>query len=270
MNIRDRRTLPLTMGVLGTITALGMAITLGGWARPAIADPFSGPPICSSAGMALSGSHGNLTITGNAYVASGTTLTVSGNLTLAPGACLDAFTVSTVIVSGNVLVGRGAFFALGCTPTALKPTVPPCFTSTTHDVVGGSILAELPLGLLLGGDRIFGSVISYAGGDPTLSNPALVFAVEDNTIGRDLVVYRWQGAWFGALRNTVGGSVFLSGNVGTRLGMKSGMPDSTEVGSNIVIGNLICLHNMPAAQIGDSPTGPNTVFGRKKGECAQL
>ena len=51
----------------------------------ASADPFEGPPICSSAGTALSGSYGNLTVTGNAYVAKGTTLNVWGNLTLAKG-----------------------------------------------------------------------------------------------------------------------------------------------------------------------------------------
>ena len=255
----------------GALPALCMALSLGTWTAPAAADPFAGPPICSSAGAALSGLHGNLTIRGNAYVADGTTLTVNGSLTLAPGACLDAFTLGTVDVAGNVFVGKGAVLALGCSPGSLGPPIPqaPCYLTTTNDTVGGNIIAARALTMYLDGDQITGSVISIGGGNRLLSDPSLSFPIKDNTIGGGLIINNWRGAWVGALRNTVGGSVLITDNVGTRLGA-TGQPDSTEVGSNTISGDLICLHNTPHAQIGDSPTGPNTVHGRKIGECKNL
>jgi hypothetical protein len=51
------------------------------------------------------------------------------------------------------------------------------------------------------------------------------------------------------------------------------VPDSTEVVSNHISGNLICMGNSPPAQIGDAALeggGPNTVSGHKIGECAGL
>jgi hypothetical protein len=50
-------------------------------------------------------------------------------------------------------------------------------------------------------------------------------------------------------------------------------PDSTEVVSNTIGGQLICLGNTPQAQIGDAAEeggGPNTVGKHKLGECAGL
>ena len=45
-------------------------------------------------------------------------------------------------------------------------------------------------------------------------------------------------------------------------------PDSTEVVSNVITGNLTCLGNSPPAQIGDSGGSANTVGGMKLGQCA--
>lgn len=253
---------------LGVLPALIAALSLAGWAAPAVADPFVGPPICSSTGTAISGLHRNLTIRGNAYVAKGTTLIVVGHLRIAPRACLDAFTLGTVHVWGNVSVGRGATFALGCTPEALPPPSP-CGHTTTADTVDGNINADRPLTLILDGDLIYGRVFSWGGDDPTLGNPALSFVVKDNHIGRDLILMHWRGAWIGALRNTIGGNAVIFGNVGTRPSA-AGLPDSTEIGGNTVAGNLICLYNTPPAQIGDSHAALNTVYGRKIGECAHL
>jgi hypothetical protein len=55
--------------------------------------------------------------------------------------------------------------------------------------------------------------------------------------------------------------------VGTRLGDQN-MPDSTEIVTNTISGNLICQGNSPAAQIGDSGGSPNDVGGNKIGECS--
>ena len=47
--------------------------------------------------------------------------------------------------------------------------------------------------------------------------------------------------------------------------------DSTEVMTNTISGNLICHRNTPAAQVNALDGGlPNTVAGRKIGECANL
>jgi hypothetical protein len=226
-------------------------------------------PVCSSAGAALSGLYGNLTVTGNAYVANGATLTVSGNLTIAQGACLDAFSQSTVTVGGNILVGKGAILGLGCTLTSIEPGQPTPCTGKTNDTVGGNIIADQPYTMYLDGDHIHGNVVSNGGGDPSLP-PWLSFPIKDNMIDGNLIVHGWQGAWVGAIRNTVGGNVMFSNNLGTRTNEDTGLPDSTEIAANLIGGNLICQHNTPTARIGDVVfmTGPNTVGGKGIGECA--
>ena len=147
----------------------------------AAADPTVGPPICSSAGMPLSGTVGNLTITGNTYVPAGSTLTVRGNLTLAPGSCFDAFTVATVNVTGSVNVGRGAILGLGCSPGAIGPE-PPCGMTTTDDVVGNGISAREPLTMYLTAVTVFGNVTSIGGGPGPTLNPYINFPIKENTI----------------------------------------------------------------------------------------
>ncbi|MGH3049565.1 MAG: hypothetical protein ACRDLK_05355, partial [Gaiellaceae bacterium] len=78
------------MKKLRLLVALCATLSLAAWVGTAAAEPVTAP-ICPSAGTQLSGPYGNLTITGNAYVAGGTTVTVNGNLRIAPGGCLDAF-----------------------------------------------------------------------------------------------------------------------------------------------------------------------------------
>lgn len=262
----------LTRFLLG----LGAVFALAVWAASATADPYS-LGVCSSAGTPLSGTqHGNLTVTGNAYVANGAALNVSGNLTIAPGACLDAFSTGTVTVGGNIKVGKGAVLGLGCSPGAIGP-FPPCGDTTTNDRVGGNIIADHPLTMYLTAIRVSGNVISSGGGDITAvdseNGPGLSFPVKENIIGGNLIIQGWAGAWVGALRNHVGGNLDFSQNIGARVGDTDpyvGVPDSSEVADNVVSGNLICHGNTPSAQLGDSGGGPNTVGGNKIGECAGL
>lgn len=234
-------------------------VALGVFAVSAAADPTAGPPICSSAGTSLSGTWGNVTIHGNAYVADGKTLTVRGNLKLARGACLDAFSLGTVHVGGNISVRKGAVLALGCTPDSIGP-VPPCGTSTTDDTVGGNIVAHRPLTMYLDGDHVGGNVVSHGGG-PGSHGQFLNFPVKDNTIGGNLVMFGWHGGWFGAIRNSVGGNLTFSRNISKQ------DPDAGEVVTNTIGGNLICRRNSPAVQVGDSGGSPNVVGGHKIGQC---
>ena len=253
--------------LLGVCAVLAAAIL----APAASADPFEGPPICSSAGTALSGSYASATVEGNEYVKSGTSLTVTGNLTIARGACLDAFTLGTVHVGGNVVVEKGAILALGCSFGALGPEeLLPCKGETTYDTVGGSILANQPLTMYLTATTIDGSVISIGGGPGPVFVPYINYPIKENDIGGNLFVDGWRGAWFGVLRNDIHGSAWLLGNVGVTISPETGLPDSSEIVSNTIGRDLVCLANKPAAQFGDSGGSPNTVGGHKVGQCTAV
>ncbi len=255
------------MGRVRICVALAAAAGCAFFGASAGANPFVGPPICSSAGTAVYGTYSALTINGNAYVPEGQTLAVTGTLTLAPGSCLDAFSVSTVRVGGNIMVGQGATLGLGCTPGSLGPpfTQPPCHGVTTHDTVGGSILADRPLTMYLDGNTISGDVISRGGGPGLSSEQFVNFPIKDNTIGGRLLVEGWQGGWAGVIRNHVTGDVAFSHNQSVL------DPDSNEVQTNVIGGNLICFADSPAAQVNPADGGqPNVVAGQKIGQCAGL
>jgi len=255
------------MRKLRLLSCLCPVLALTILAAPAAADPTAGPPICPgpSAGVTpISGHYRDLTITGNRYVASGTTLKVRGNLTLARGACLDAFTLGTVKVRRNLLVGKGAILALGCTPNSTGPGAP-CNGQTTSDTVGRNLIANHPYTMYLDGDTIHGSVISKGGGPGLVSNPSVNFPIKDNAIDGNLIVQDWHGGWVGAIRNTVGRNLIFSRN------MSVADPDANEVQTNTVFGNLICRGNSPAAHVNPMDMGlPNTVAGGKIGQCAGL
>ena len=213
----------------------------------------------STPGTALSGTvAGNLTISGNNYVDNSATFTVRGNLTLAPGACLDAFSMGTVHVGGNVLVQQGAILGLGCAIDATMPPTP-C-TGSPDDTVGGNIVANNALTMYLTALQVGGNVISNGGGPG--STAFVNFPIKDSDIRGNLIVQGWQGGWSGALRNTVHGNMIYSGNGSTQ------DPDSNEAVQNTVFGNLICLGNSPAVQFGDSGAAPNVVHGNAIGQCA--
>ena len=95
---------------------------------------------------------------------------------------------------------------------------------------------------------IHGNVVSNGGGDITLvdgpNGEGIVFPIKDNVIDGNVIVHGWEGAWFGIIRNHVGGNVIASDTVGTRVD-ENGAPDSTEIVTNQIAGNLICHGNSP-------------------------
>jgi len=239
---------------------------LGAWAASANADP-SVLPLCNGPETLISGNYGNLTITGNRGVSNTGTLRVWGNLRIAPGACLDAFSMGSVSVRGNVLVGPGAIFALGCALDAVGPPPPPSpCTASTNDVVGRNIVAIDPWTMYLTADAVRGNVVSIGGGPGPTLDPYVNFPIKDMAIGGNLIVQKWQGAWFGALRNRVSGNMIVNNVTGVDIGEFG--PDSNEVNTNTVSGNLACFDNSPAIQFGDSGGAPNVVSGRAFGQCA--
>jgi hypothetical protein len=251
----------------GFVACVGVVLALAFGAVSASADPTGGPPICNGPETPISGTYNNLWITGNKYVADFTMLKVRHNLTIAPGACLDAFTLGTVHVKGDIHVGVGAILGLGCTPNSIGP-VAPCFHDTTKDTVDGTVRAERPLTMYLDGDTIHGNLISDGGGPGPTFNPYINFPIKDNVIGKNVRVTDWKGAWFGLLRNKVGGNVTLLRNIGVAIGEFG--PDSNEVATNVIGGNLLCDGNHPLPQIGDSGGTLNTVGGAKLKQCSSL
>ena len=97
------------------------------------------------------------------------------------------------------------------------------------------------------------------------------------TIDGNLIIHGWTGGWIGVIRVHVGGNLIFDHNRSVINGLVTPpVPgvvdsDSSEIMTNVVGGNLICIGNTPAAQVNPDDGGqPNVVAGRKIGECAGL
>jgi hypothetical protein len=239
-----------------------------------------------SAGDVAPGTYEGLIVTGNCTIKSGP-VTINGNVTVADGAYLNAGWLGTrLTINGNVMVGKGATLGLGCAffynDCGVMPgPPPPPWGGVGNVTVNGSIIAARALTIYLDSTIVHGNVVVNGGGDATMvdhppAEDGLVLPIKDNVIDGNLIVHGWAGAWFGILRNRVGGNVIASHVVGTRVGSEVpyvGVPDSTEIGTNTIGGNLLCFDNTPHAQIADAALEgavPNTVSGNKVGECSGL
>jgi hypothetical protein len=88
----------------------------------------AGPEMCSGQRHChQAGTHGPIVVTGTRFFGPGTT-TIRGNLTVAPGAALNDHVASsfgaTVHVTGNVIVGKGAWSASATTTRHCRTTTP--------------------------------------------------------------------------------------------------------------------------------------------------
>ena len=227
-------------------------------------------PVCSGGELAP-GVYNGLTVTGHCTIKG--EVTINDDVTVADDGYLDAAYSGTLLtINGDVNVGKGAILGLGCSFGYHDCGFIPVWLGNV--TVNGNIVANQPLTMYLDFVTIHGNVVSNGGGDVTLvdhppAEDGLVFPIKDNIIDGNVMVHGWQGAWFGIIRNVVAGNVQASNTVGTRLG-DGDLPDSTEIVTNEISGNLICKHNSPPAQIGDSGGSPNDVGGTKIGECAGL
>lgn len=258
--------------LLGLSTVLALSV---GVSAALAAPPAAGS--CSGGSIA-SGTYRGFTVTGTCTIDDGATVTIDGDLNVVDGAVLNdhAASTATVHVTGNVRVGRGAVLGLGgYGPPGIK-------TDTTVD---GNIVALQPLSLYLSGITVHGNVTSIGGGSGP-SGEFRNFPTKDDSIDGNLVVLGWHGGWLGVIRDHVGGNVIVMGNAsvviesppgcdpeaGGCTGSEPGTDlDSTEVQTNVVGGNLICLFNHPRAQVNPADGGqPNVVAGHEIGECAGL
>jgi hypothetical protein len=153
-------------------------------------------------------------------------------------------TKATIRVTGNVKVESGATFVLGNEENA------------GGGKIDGSVKAKDAASVQLHFAKVGGSV-AIEGGTGFFST------VEDNVIRGGAHITGYQGFWLGFIRNQVGGSVRLNNNI-------MDDPDANEYVSNTIGGNLVCIGDSPAPQVGDSGGSPNVVSGQKIGQCAGL
>lgn len=242
---------------------------------PSAAQALPATYTCSG-GIIPSGTYGSVTVTGTCFVPSGA-VSIHGNLTLAPGSLLDAVSPAPpattgselpgdVYVSGNVTVGQGAALGLGCGPSIC--------TDSTNDSVGGYIVANQALAVIVHGVTIGGNVTETGGGggvtcappplfntDPQLAGSPAYSDFENNVIRGSLTVVGLKSCWFGALRDQISNSFIYNGNTFAD-------PDASENLNSTIGGSMICVGNSPAVQLGDSMGSPNVVRGAAIGECA--
>jgi hypothetical protein len=225
-----------------------------------------GSATCSG-GPIAGGTYTSLTVTGSCFWA-GDPVTITGNLTVADGALLNDhnFSTATVTVEGNVKVGKGAVLGLG----SYNPF------SGQHTTVAGNVIADQPLSLYLSFMTVHGNLISNGGGGG-VTGEFRNFPTKDITVDRNMVIQGWTGGWIGVIRDHVGGNVVFSNNASVINGLVNPPvpgevdPDSSEIMTNMIGGNLICQGNTPAAQVNPDDGGqPNTVGGNKIGQCAGL
>ncbi len=269
----------LAAGAAILVVPLGVA----GQASVASADTGT-PTTCTgtsgSPGSLAGGTYSTVTVSGVCEVNAGQVV-VTGDVTVdTGGALIAAFAnnsggsgTSGITVGGNIDVGSGATLLLGCEASAF-----PCIddpnqnapTLNSPDAVTGSVVATNALGVVMHDSTIGADVIQTGGGGGTSCTPSGIFAVfqspvysdyEDNSMGGNLRVTGVTSCWFGALRNTVGGSAtFANGTFGD--------PDASENLTNTISGNLLCSNNSPVVEYGDSEGSPNVVGGFATGECA--
>jgi len=283
------------VGVLaGTSVGIGL---LAGLTSPAGATSTvsEAPVICSGTDSApgqLAGIiNSHVVVSGNCWVNAGVTAVI-GDVTIAPGGTLNAtfgqndqagyVGYTALYVTGNIFVERGGTLLLGCEPSHAPCSDDPVVdegepgpgTLTSHDVVGGSIIANDALGVIIHSSVIFGDISQYGGGGgESCATPASGFFAsagspvfsdyEDNSIGGNLTVQDLETCWMGIIRNTIGGTVEDLSNV-------FGDPDANEVHTNQIGGGISCEDNSPQVQFGDSAGGtPNRVhLGGAVGECS--
>jgi len=230
-------------------------------------------PYTCAGGSIAPGTYSSLTVAGPCALDSGSVTVQHGVTILSGGELFAAFGGSDLTVGQNVNVQPNGVLVLGCEPEAFI-----CFndpdqdvgTLMTHDVIGGNLIADGALAVIVHKTAIHGNAIVSGGGggvncdpQPILQGSPAYATFEDNVIGRNAVITNWDSCWLGFIRNTVSGNVNFQQNV-------TFDPDANEVVSNVISGKLNCSANSPAPQIGDSGGSLNTVSRGATGQCVPL
>jgi hypothetical protein len=195
------------------------------------------------------GTYSAIVVTGTCLIPGGT-VNVRNDLSIEQGAVLVANLPASkggppeddaiLNVGRNVFVGEGAALIMGCAPSF------GC-TMTTPDRIGGNLIADDPLGLLLHGDSVAGNYTLSGGGgrDFTCSGKGIFLAFhspvystfEDGSIGGNATLEGYRSCWMGITRTYVGGNLAVNNNA-------LGDFDAVEILSTHIVGNLSCHGNM--------------------------
>jgi len=158
-----------------------------------------------------------------------------------------------VTIRGGLYIGAGATFVLGGEESTAK----------SGSITGG-VHATNPASVQIHFAAIDGGVDIHGGSGPFGGPFELTFnAIEDNQINGSVTVERYDGFWFGFIRNHVNGTVRMNNNVLTD-------EDANEYVTNTIHGSLQCAGNSPKPQTGDSEGSPNKVTGAETGQCEGL
>jgi hypothetical protein len=240
-----------------SVAAVGVAQSAGA----ATVASGSSPKVCS--GTLPPGTYPGLVTKGLCIIPKGP-VTVAGNVVVTPGSGFDDATPALLTVNGNILVGRGAIAALGCSTEVSKAC-----TTPVPDSFNGNIVATQPLDLIIQSGTISGSVSMTGGGggknckvNPLLKSPNFS-DIEDTTVQGNVSFTALRSCWLGIIRDQIHGSLTLLRN-------RFADPDADEVVTNTIYGNAACRRNSPAPQEGDSHGLTNTVFGAKSGQCRHM
>ena len=208
---------------------------------------------------------------------------VHGKLRLKPHATLLAdygARGSRLVVSGDVIVKRGATLVIGCgtqdSPCADQPSRGPHLSSRAR--IGGSVTASGALGVIIHNAVVRGRIRQSGGGGglscnskpgvfKLLRNP-VYSNYEDVTVRGSLTISRLRSCWLGLARNHIGRDLVLKQD-------DLGDPDAIEVLANHVGRNLRCSKD---SRVWDSTEAthaalyprkaePNKVHGRRDGQC---
>ena len=292
--MRLRRGVPLA-------AAAGLVLAVAGVG--AAAAPAAGPFVCSGTfhnpGLLKGTYRDGVVVKGVCAVKSGKAHVI-GTLLVTRGSALGAVFGahhSSLTVTGNLVVGKGAAAFLGCKANPDGSGMP-CFddpnmkhpTLKSHAVVSGSIVENSPLGVIVHNSSIGRNLTETGGGGGLSCKPPKsgIFAaikspvfsdIEDSSIGGNVVIGGLKSCWTGLARDRIGGSLTINNNT-------MADPDAIEILANQIAKNLSCSGNSHAAGLppiaqpvwdnaDTSPSGslyprgaePNTVGGTRTGQC---
>ncbi len=222
-----------------------------------------------SGGSIAAGTYRSLTITGLCLLDSGN-VEVERDVAIAPGGGLEAvFSGSNLRVEGNLRVKAGGLLALGCEPLLGDFLCMNNPAGSTHHVIGGNLVANDAVLVIVHHDKIAGNVTETGGGGGLTCNPLFTGGpppytdYNDDKIGGSVTVSGLHTCWDGFLGNKVWGTVRWNDN-------QTVIADGNLMGSNIVHGNLNCFENSPMPHLSDVTAMPNTVFDVARGQCRVL
>jgi hypothetical protein len=282
--MRLRRGVPL-------IAATGIALASAG--AVASMAPAAGPFLCKGSfgkpGV-LKGTYPNGAIVKGVCSVKNGKAHVIGTLTVTNGAAFAAAfgrKHSSLTVTGDLVVGRGATVVLGCKanpdgsgfPCIDDPNAMTHPTLTSHGVVTGSLIENSPLGVIVHNSTIGGSIKETGGGGglscaPPTSGPfaklmSPVFSdYEDSTVGGNVGISGLKSCYLAVIRVNVHGNLGFTNNT-------LGDPDAIEIEADHVGKNLACRGNSSVwdshetSRTSNFPRAPqpNTVHGKRSGQC---